>query len=81
MIRTMPKSRNSRKTNKDACYRKVKASVKAKGGAWPSAYASGRIVKCRQKKGGGYAKTKKGKNLRSSIKKVKASTDRKSKKK
>jgi hypothetical protein len=69
----MPKRRNSSKTNKDACYRKVKASVKAKGGAWPSAYASGRIVKCRQKKGGGNAKTKKGKNLRSSIKMVKAS--------
>jgi hypothetical protein len=66
----MPKAS---KTKKDACYRKVKASVKAKGGAWPSAYASGRIVKCRQKKGYGNKKTKKGKNLRSSINRVKAS--------
>jgi len=34
---------------KDACYKKIKASVKAKGGTWPSAYASGRLVQCRDK--------------------------------
>lgn len=63
----MPKSG----TKKDACYRQVKAQVMSSGGKWPSAYASGRIVKCRQKKGYGNAKTKKGNNLRSSIKKIK----------
>ena len=36
------------KTNKDACYRKVKASYKV----FPSAYASGAIAKCRKKKAG-----------------------------
>ena len=35
------------KTNKDACYRKVKASYKV----FPSAYASGAIAKCRKNKG------------------------------
>jgi len=34
---------------KDACYKKIKAAVKAKGGTWPSAYASGRLVQCRDK--------------------------------
>ena len=34
---------------KDACYKKIKAAVKAKGGEWPSAYASGRLVQCREK--------------------------------
>ncbi|MHA1941746.1 MAG: DUF5661 family protein [Candidatus Hodarchaeales archaeon] len=34
---------------KDACYKKIKAAVKRKGGAWPSAYASGRLVQCRKK--------------------------------
>jgi hypothetical protein len=33
-----------KKTNKDACYRKVKAKAKV----FPSAYASGRIVQCRK---------------------------------
>ena len=32
---------------KDACYKKIKAAVKSKGGKWPSAYASGRLVQCR----------------------------------
>ena len=32
---------------KDACYKKIKAAVKRKGGKWPSAYASGRLVQCR----------------------------------
>jgi len=31
-------------TNKDACYKKVKANSKV----WPSAYASGRLVQCRK---------------------------------
>jgi hypothetical protein len=34
---------------KDACYKKIKAAVKRKGGVWPSAYASGRLVQCRNK--------------------------------
>ena len=34
---------------KDACYKKIKKAVKAKGGTWPSAYASGRLVQCREK--------------------------------
>jgi len=32
---------------KDACYYKVKARYKV----WPSAYASGALVKCRKSKG------------------------------
>ena len=32
------------KTKKDACYKKVKARYKV----WPSAYASGALVKCRK---------------------------------
>jgi hypothetical protein len=35
---------------KDACYYKVKASAKV----WPSAYASGRLVQCRQKGAANY---------------------------
>ncbi len=37
---------------KDACYKKIKAAVKAKKppkNKWPSAYASGRLVQCRKK--------------------------------
>ena len=34
---------------KDACYKKIKAAVLAKGKTWPSAYASGRLVQCRDK--------------------------------
>lgn len=42
----MKKKKSSpKKTNKDACYRKVKASYKV----FPSAYASGAIAKCRKK--------------------------------
>jgi len=33
------------KGKKDACYYKVKARVKV----WPSAYASGQLVQCRNK--------------------------------
>ena len=36
------------KKEKDACYRKVKASYKV----FPSAYASGAIAKCRKKRAG-----------------------------
>tara|TARA_Y100000389_G_scaffold160119_1_gene162166 strand:+ start:428 stop:574 length:147 start_codon:yes stop_codon:yes gene_type:complete len=35
-----------KKGKKDACYHKVKARVKV----WPSAYASGQLVQCRNKK-------------------------------
>lgn len=35
----------AKKTKKDACYRKAKASHKV----FPSAYASGMIAKCRKK--------------------------------
>jgi hypothetical protein len=37
---------------KDACYYKVKASASV----WPSAYASGRLVKCRKKGAKNYGK-------------------------
>jgi len=33
---------------KDACYKKIKGAVQRKGGKWPSAYASGRLVQCRK---------------------------------
>ena len=37
---------NEKKSGKkDACYRKVKSRYKV----WPSAYASGALVKCRKK--------------------------------
>ena len=36
--------------SKDACYKKVKASAKV----WPSAYASGALVKCRKKGAANY---------------------------
>lgn len=36
-----------KKTNKDACYYKIKGSYKV----FPSAYASGAIAKCRKNKG------------------------------
>ena len=42
----MPKKAKKTKTNKDACYRKVKASYKV----FPSAYASGAIAKCRKRR-------------------------------
>ena len=35
-----------KKGKKDACYYKVKARVKV----WPSAYASGQLVQCRNKR-------------------------------
>ncbi len=53
-------------TEKDECYNKVKDQYQKKG-AWPSAYASGQIVKCRKKNGMKIKISKKGQNLRSSI--------------
>lgn len=41
------------KAKKDACYHKVKASAKV----WPSAYASGRLVQCRNKGASNYGKS------------------------
>ena len=41
-----------KKSKKDACYHKVKASAKV----WPSAYASGRLVQCRKKGAANYGK-------------------------
>ena len=40
---------------KDACYNKVKARYKI----WPSAYASGALVKCRKKGAKNWGKSKK----------------------
>lgn len=40
---------------KDACYHKVKARYKV----WPSAYASGALVKCRKKGAKNWGKRKK----------------------
>ena len=39
---------------KDACYHKVKSRYKV----WPSAYASGALVKCRKMGAGNWGKTK-----------------------
>lgn len=39
------KKSTAKKSKKDACYHKVKASYKV----FPSAYASGAIAKCRKK--------------------------------
>jgi len=41
------KKKKTKKGKKDACYYKAKAKYKV----WPSAYASGYLVKCRKKKG------------------------------
>ena len=43
-------SRTKKKTStkKDACYHKVKRRYTKNGGTWPSAYASGALVKCRK---------------------------------
>ena len=46
---------NEKAGEKDACYKKVKASAKV----WPSAYASGRLVQCRKKGAGNYGKSTK----------------------
>ena len=47
------------KKEKDACYRKVKASAKV----WPSAYASGRLVQCRKKGADNWGNSKKKKKI------------------
>lgn len=44
VIKTSPCSLEEKKKKKDACYRKVKARYDV----WPSAYASGALVKCRK---------------------------------
>tara|TARA_B100002019_G_C21249415_1_gene590247 strand:- start:1627 stop:1980 length:354 start_codon:yes stop_codon:yes gene_type:complete len=46
------------KAKKDACYHKVKAAEIAAGNTWPSAYASGRLAKCRKMGSGNYGKKK-----------------------
>ena len=42
------KKRKKKAAKKDACYKKIKGAVERKGGTWPSAYASGRLVQCRK---------------------------------
>ena len=49
------KKKKKKKGKKDACYHKVKASAKV----WPSAYASGRLVQCRNKGASNWGKGKK----------------------
>lgn len=44
---------------KDACYNKVKARELAAGNKWPSAYASGRLAKCRNVGASNYGNSKK----------------------
>jgi hypothetical protein len=60
--RKRKKKKKKKKKKKDACYHKVKARYKV----WPSAYASGALVKCRKKGaknwGTGGKKKKKRKN-------------------
>tara|TARA_R110002020_G_scaffold260526_5_gene474777 strand:+ start:7055 stop:7210 length:156 start_codon:yes stop_codon:yes gene_type:complete len=48
-------SKTKKKTKKDACYHKVKAANKV----WPSAYASGQLVKCRKVGAKNWGKSKK----------------------
>lgn len=45
--KTLEEAKKKKKGKKDACYYKAKAKYKV----WPSAYASGYLVKCRKKKG------------------------------
>ena len=44
---------------KDACYHKVRARELAAGNKWPSAYASGRLAKCRKVGSSNYGNSKK----------------------
>jgi len=46
-------------TVKDACYHKVKRREIAAGNTWPSAYASGRVAKCRKVGAANYGKSSK----------------------
>ena len=45
--KSSPKKKKT-SAKKDACYHKVKARYTRNGGTWPSAYASGALVKCRK---------------------------------
>ena len=54
------KKKAKKKAKKDACYRKVKARYKV----WPSAYASGALVKCRKKGAKNWGNKSKKKNER-----------------
>jgi len=44
----MAKKSAKKPAKRDACYKKVKARYTRNGGTWPSAYASGALVKCRK---------------------------------
>ena len=46
--KAVKKAKSGSKTNKDACYYKVKSQYKV----FPSAYASGAIAKCRKRRAG-----------------------------
>ena len=60
---------------KDACYKKIKAAVKAKDPSdWPSAYASGRLVQCRKK---GAANWKEGEPKKEGLDEAEISDDEK----
>ena len=52
--KAIKKAMKEGKGEKDACYKKVKASAKV----WPSAYASGRLVQCRKKGAANYGNKK-----------------------
>lgn len=45
---TMASKSKKKPAKRDACYTKVKARYTRNGGTWPSAYASGALVKCRK---------------------------------
>ena len=45
---TMASKSKKKPAKRDACYKKVKARYTRNGGTWPSAYASGALVKCRK---------------------------------
>lgn len=47
------------KAKKDACYHKVKRRELNAGNPWPSAYASGRLAKCRKMGAANYGNSKK----------------------
>ena len=51
--RRKKRKKKKKKAKRDACYYKIKATAKV----WPSAYASGRLVQCRNKKKGKKKKT------------------------
>ncbi len=53
-------ARTKKKSKKDACYHKVKRSYSV----WPSAYASGALVKCRKVGAANWGNSKKKKKKR-----------------